>query len=181
MKIKFAVKQRGRVLLNSYKDLINENYKVLDVGCGSGQLANFIEDNSNWKITGTDVDNVLDVDMPFYLMKEKNKLDFEYNSFDVIMFNGVLHHMTTEDRNNLFKEAFRVAKIVLVFDAYSTFLNKFLCFLMYKIRFPTKKVYQNYMSPEDFDLLGFKVKRLNIENNWYYPLKHFSFKLGEVK
>lgn len=185
MKLNFAVKQRGKVILNSYKDLLKEDYRVLDVGCGSGQLAKFIEENSNWTITGTDIDDVIDddVNIPFKLMKENNKLDFEDNSFDIVMFNGVLHHIGTKDRQDLIEEAFKLTKTILIFEATDTIINRLFCYTMCKIRFPFKRVYQNYLSDccwGGIFLYGrLDYEELEIKKDWYYPLTHIAYKLKE--
>lgn len=76
--------------------------RVLEVGCGTGQLSNFLS-VANRTVVGTDIClNSLRLAQEF---KEKNRLDraqfvqmnlfrpiFRPNTFDLVISNGVLHH-----------------------------------------------------------------------------------------
>jgi SAM-dependent methyltransferase len=78
--------------------------RVLEIGCGTGQLSNFLS-VANRTVVGTDIClNSLRLAQQF---KEKNRLDnahflqmnlfrpiFRPNSFDFVISNGVLHHTT---------------------------------------------------------------------------------------
>ena len=136
MKVKSFIQFRAKVLLNAYKDFISEGNWVLDVGCGSGQLAKIIQRKTNCIVTGIDVDNFLNVTMPFKVMKEESEIPFKDNHFDVVMFNGVLHHIPTANQYSLIRDGLRVSKCVLIFDAYNTITNEVLCWIMCKLRLP---------------------------------------------
>ena len=185
MKIKSFIQFRAKVLLNAYKNLIHEGNEVLDVGCGSGWLAKIIQRKIHCKLTGIDIGNFLQARIPFKVMGSKSEIPYEDNSFDVVMFNGVLHHMSSEDQYKLIKEGLRVSDSILIFDAYNTFPNKLLCWIMCKLRLPLRKVYQNYKELDDykrlFKTLNLNHKNLEIKTAWYYPLKHFAYKLNKIK
>lgn len=89
-------------------DTLPPNVKVLDVGCGDGQLASMImEKRSDVEIEGIDV-----------LVRPKcfipvSRFDglvipFSNSSFDLVMFSDVLHH--TNDPLTLLREAVRVSR-----------------------------------------------------------------------
>ena len=41
--------------LNLIADLVENNSKVIDVGCGNGELINFLSKNKNAKIQGLEI------------------------------------------------------------------------------------------------------------------------------
>jgi ubiquinone/menaquinone biosynthesis C-methylase UbiE len=92
---------------------INEEDKVLDLGCGSGFLGKEIEKLSKAKVIGLDVNNFLQVNLPFVLFDGK-KIPFLDNAFDVVLIAFVLHH--TSDPLSLLGEARRVGKKIIIFE-----------------------------------------------------------------
>ena len=91
------------VLANQFKKYIGLNKKVLEVGCGTGQLANFFSIGTNNQIVGLDPTiNSLKLAKKFADQNNISNISFinadifddvlvdEY--FDFIWCNGVLHH-----------------------------------------------------------------------------------------
>src|SRR5215467_2048036 len=107
--------RRVSVLRACLSELIPENGRVLDVGCGDGLLARLImERRTDVQISGIDT-----------LVRERTRIPvtsfnglqipFPDKSFDVVMFVDVLHHATNPML--LLSEAKRVAtKAILIKD-----------------------------------------------------------------
>lgn len=89
-------------------ELLPLHASVLDVGCGSGRLANRIHrDRRDLKFSGIDVLLRKKTWMPVRLF-DGREIPLETNSVDVAMFVDVLHHTT--DPMSLLCEAARVAR-----------------------------------------------------------------------
>ena len=92
---------------NDYKDVREEfsdfldrkNQNILDVGCSTGTGANDIFDMETNNYFGVDIspDYVERASKRYpngnFLVMDARNLDFEDNFFDIVIFNGVLHHM----------------------------------------------------------------------------------------
>ena len=100
--------RRVEVLSRVLAELMPEGARVLDVGCGDGLLVSLIHQRRpDLMIEGIDImvrPNAYVPVTPF----NGEKIPFDDNSFDVVMFVDVLHH--TNDPTVLLKEATRVAK-----------------------------------------------------------------------
>jgi ubiquinone/menaquinone biosynthesis C-methylase UbiE len=89
------------------KDFIKKNSKIIDIGCGSGILANELSRSFDAEVTGVDIIDVRAYKIPFKLIDGK-ELPFEDNSFDNALIAYVLHH--AQDPIHVLEEAKRVAK-----------------------------------------------------------------------
>ena len=97
---------------------INEESKVLDLGCGDGSLLNFLEIQK--KITGFGIEK----DKDNWLLSLKNNIDviqmdleaglsgFEDNSFDVVILSKTIQSMHNIEA--IMKEMHRVGREVIV-------------------------------------------------------------------
>jgi SAM-dependent methyltransferase len=104
--------RRVRQLCRHLSDLIPENAKVLDVGCGDGMLAGLIQkQRPDIDIRGIDIMVREKTHIPVAEF-DGNVIPYEDNSFDVVTFVDVLHH--TDDPNVLLAEAARVAKSFII-------------------------------------------------------------------
>jgi ubiquinone/menaquinone biosynthesis C-methylase UbiE len=99
--------RRVRILSKEISDLIPENSRILDVGCGNGEISEMIINRKkNCTISGIET-----------LLRDKSRIDvhkydgklfpFQNKSFDFVLFIDVLHH--TQDIETLLGEASRVA------------------------------------------------------------------------
>ncbi len=90
---------------------------VLDVGSGTGKFGKMIADHLGIQVSGVDVINYSDAEIPFHVYAGKN-LPFEDASFDVVLAVFVLHHCA--DQEHIFSELIRVArnKVVLFEDSF---------------------------------------------------------------
>ena len=89
------------------KNFIDKGSSIIDVGCGSGILANELSRAFDAKITGVDIVDVRIYKVPFKLIDGKH-MPFPDNTFDDAIIAYVLHH--AEDPVQLLKETRRVAK-----------------------------------------------------------------------
>ncbi len=105
-------KRRTRVLSACLVDLLPHGATVLDVGCGDGLIDKLIgERRPDLTISGTDIVVRSKVHIPITKF-DGQKLLYEDQSMDVVMFVDVLHH--TEDPEVLLQEARRVARKAIV-------------------------------------------------------------------
>src|SRR5260221_12795679 len=117
----FSTTYRSKLIIDSYKNWIKTNDRVLDVGCGNGIVTEELKKYFHIDVTGCDMLNYLQVDLPFIQMHAENKLPFKQNSFDIIMFNDVLHHTAKDNQEKLLQEALRAGDKVLIFEVQPTF------------------------------------------------------------
>jgi SAM-dependent methyltransferase len=88
--------------------LIPFKSRVLDVGCGDGQLTRLIADKRpDISISGIDVRQRPDAAIPVETFDGKS-IPYDEGSFDIVMFVDVIHH--TEQPITLLREAVRVAR-----------------------------------------------------------------------
>lgn len=104
--------RRVRQLCKHLSELIPQNAKVLDVGCGDGMLAGLIQkQRPDIEIRGIDIMVREKTHIPVVEFDGKT-IPYDDDSFDVVTFVDVLHH--TDDPNILLREAARVAKSFIV-------------------------------------------------------------------
>ena len=100
--------RRIRVLANRIEELIPNNSSILDVGAGSGEIANTIlSKRPDLDITCIDIKNRDDTEIEIKSFNGK-EIDYEDSSFDFAIIVDVLHH--TYNKKELLREAFRVSK-----------------------------------------------------------------------
>jgi len=94
--------------------LVNDGDKVLDVGCGSGDLIDSINQLADMNAYGIDISPQMITeckrkyqDIKFSVSNGET-IDFDDNYFDVVVICCVLHHLNNPQ--NFFKEAHRILK-----------------------------------------------------------------------
>ncbi len=106
--------RRCGVLATMLADLVPPASRVLDVGCGDGQVAHAIEQLVSARITGIDTQIRPDCRIPAFPF-DGEKIPYPDRAFDVVMFVDVLHH--ADDPLELLCEGARVAsRFVLIKD-----------------------------------------------------------------
>jgi SAM-dependent methyltransferase len=117
--------RRVRVLAQAIADRLPQGARVLDIGCGSGDLAALImRQRPDVRIEGIDVLVRPETAIPVTAYDGQH-MPFADGHFDAAIIVDVLHH--TDDPEAVMREAARVAQIVVVKDhlrngvaAYST-------------------------------------------------------------
>ena len=101
-----AMKAR-KVLINSYAGIKN-GYRILDIGCGTGYITKYLPSNVTY--VGFDVSPIyikyaekryINQNYSFnceYLTKETLS---RYEKFDIVMMNGLIHHLNDIDSKNI--------------------------------------------------------------------------------
>ncbi len=182
--MEFTSRIRGKYLVREYKKLINKNDKVLDVGSGDSYISRMIQEEIGCEIIGLDT---LEYPKSYIPLKkyDGNRFPFEDNEFDVVMFNGVIHHISNQ--LDVLKEARRVTKKkVFLFDQDITkFKDRFFSYTLEFISLthnPLMKLPFNFRTKNEFlelfKLVDLKVNKIIYpKTSFIYPLKHILFDL----
>ena len=111
-------------LCNDYSRVYNEfseyfeckNCKILEIGCSTAMCSSQIIDMNKHTYYGIDISeryiSAAKVNAPFgnFIVMDARKLTFDDNSFDIIIFNGVVHHLDDELFQKCLIEVKRVLK-----------------------------------------------------------------------
>jgi SAM-dependent methyltransferase len=104
--------RRSQILSRYLADTLPQNFRILDVGCGDGLLANFISQNRP-DLTLRGIDPLVRDHTYIPVNRfDGHVIPYEDGSFDGVMFVDVLHHTT--DPMVLLREAARVARETIV-------------------------------------------------------------------
>ncbi len=115
---KFLLRLRARRVAGHILPFIPEGARVLDVGAGSGLIAEEIKRQKNATVSLLDVIDWNISMLPMALFNGR-RIPFKDKEFDIVTLIDVVHH--SEDENILMQEALRVAKrVVLVEEAHGT-------------------------------------------------------------
>ncbi len=108
----FVRERRVRLLADRCAEQIPQGARVLDVGCGDGQISRRIgERRPDIELRGIDVLVREDTSIPVQAF-DGQTIPSDNESFDVILFVDMLHH--TDDPMILLREAARVARHAIV-------------------------------------------------------------------
>jgi SAM-dependent methyltransferase len=112
-----VLNRRVRVLADWFAELIPPRTRVLDVGCGDGQLSAALQARRHdIEVQGIDVLPRKTTHIPVKMF-DGTHFPCRDESFDVVLFSDVLHH--TSDPTILLREARRVAsRSVIIKDHY---------------------------------------------------------------
>ena len=146
-------------------DWIPANSRVLDLGCGNGELLSALVQHKNCSGYGVEIDtegvlasiargiNVIQADL------EQGLQDFEDNSFDIIVLSQTIQAM--QNTENILRDLTRVAKQAIVsFPNFGYWQNRLQIGLLGHMPVSERMPYQWYNTPnihwctlQDFDQL----------------------------
>lgn len=107
-----------KIILNLTKNFENkENIKILDWGCGKGELIEFLS-NNNFNCYGVEISELkmqqnitedkINISKNFFLINSDNKTSFDSNYFDIVLTNQVIEHIS--DKDSFLHEINRILK-----------------------------------------------------------------------
>ena len=109
---RWAARRRVRILGQLIAKLLPANARVLDVGCGDGEIDAFVgRERADLEIIGIDVSPRPGAMIPVQKFDGRS-LPFPDASFDAVVFVDVLHH--AEEAELLLSEAVRVSRAAVV-------------------------------------------------------------------
>ena len=181
-------KSEGSMFAKKLDQEIPYSSKVVEIGCGTGQLSNFLS-RYNRLIVGTDLStNSLKLANDF---KKKNSIDnvyfiemnlfkpcFQENTFDVVISNGCLHH--TSNPEKAFSSICKLAKSggYIVIGLYHKNGRLFT-----NIRQHFFKIFNNrfkFLDPKNVDSSISESKRYAWFRDQYQNPKEFSYGFNEI-
>ena len=174
---------RCRFIIYAYKNWLNKNDRVLDIGCGNGIITKLLRDRFEIKVLGCDIKNYLVYNIPF---KKFNgiKLPFQANEFDNIFLNDVLHHISYKAQGRLVQEAIRVSKKVLIFDAEPTIFGKIADMILNKYHYGDLNIPLSFRNIKDwkkiFKKLSLQSRVIKLKKPFWYPFSHIAFELEKI-
>ena len=180
---KWTSPYRSKLIVKHFKPWLRQRQKVLDIGCGTGITTEAIADNLKVDIACCDVENYLisGISVPFHKISKRGNFPFKDEMFEVAMLNDVLHHVDKPYQIHLIKEALRVAKKVLIFEAEPTLSAKFFDTLLNKFHYAFLDAPLTFRSGKDweelFHLLGLRCRIKKVERPFWYPFSHIAILL----
>lgn len=160
---------------------------VLDLGCGNGELLNFLIKNKGVRGHGVDIDSnaiisCIEKGIPVIQLDLNNlPLDFSDKAFDFVILNQTVQEVMKPDL--VIEEMLRIGKVaILGFPNFGTLSIRLS--LLFKGRMPvTKELPYSWFNTPNIHLLtvkDFKIfcmeKRIKIEKEIYLTKKLFHFK-----
>jgi len=161
---------------------LGENKKILDLGCGNGNLAKILISKYKISVFGLDIKDTRIYPIPFQIYDGKN-IPFPENFFDGVLISFVLHH--AKDPLSLLEESKRVGKFLILFeDVPENFFQKIFCWIHFsswnlffgkteKFFFLKSKEWQQI-----FENLGLELileKEIKFKYGFLYPVKRKMF------
>lgn len=176
-------KIRANIISSTFEDQIRKSSSVLDIGCGTGVVLNELFRKFSIKnVVGCDIENYLIPKIKFKLQKYPDKLPFHDNTFDLTMFNDVLHHIPYSVQKKVLVESLRVGKKTIVFELIPETINKIGDIILNKIHNPNMSVPFTYRSLKEwqkvFEELKINHKFASVQKRPLYPFNHIGFILS---
>lgn len=172
---------RAKIIAESYKAWVKKGDSLLDIGCGTGVVADELRRLLKVKISGCDTDKYLLRNIHYKNMSSDNQIPFKSNQFNIAMFNDVLHHTSYKTQIKLIKDSLRVANEVFIFELIPTLRGKLLDYLLNKIHNPRMNIPFTYRRQKDWEKL-FRNNSINydkrqVKTPWFYPFSHVAYRI----
>ncbi len=145
---------------------------AIDVGCGTGRLIHYLN-NKNYKVKGCDLSKIAVKfanrinNKNLCIVGSATKIPFKNNSFDLVISDSVIEHLTKKEAKIFLKEAARVLKpngsIFLVTPNFATPIRLFHGLKWFGFSDPT---HINFFTPIGLSCLLKTQKFSNIK--WYF-------------
>lgn len=151
---RFREKGNKNIFIKKLKDFIGFNKKILEVGCGTGQVSNYLALDNNSEVYGIDLAvNSLKLAREFAKTNNINNTFFcnadlfadvfKKKSFDLIYCSGVLHHTPAPKEG--FKQLVSLLKddgyiVIGLYNFYGRFWTK-LKAILFKLNIFKKRAY----------------------------------------
>lgn len=183
--VKLRKNLRAKRIASFYRDYLKAQDKVLDIGCGNGEIMIELQRVLNIKLDliGTDIVNY---NPPFqFRLIEGDKLPFKDREFDTAMLNGVLHHVPYNGQMGLIKEAIRVSNKVLVEEFPNTLLARALDFITNKIADTNADIIFTMRGLKEwrsiFKQNGFRYTYGIARKSFIHPVENFYFLISKER
>jgi ubiquinone/menaquinone biosynthesis C-methylase UbiE len=150
-----------KIIVKEYL-LLQDNMKILDVGCGTAKIFNFIRNKANVQYFGYDLSrSYIEFATKKYgsqarfICGDIKELSYTNSSFDVVMANGLLHHLDNNEVERLFVSIAKVmhydGKVITFDGCYVDNQSKLTKYILSKDRG------QNIRTLEEYRRLALKV------------------------
>lgn len=169
---------RTKLMITAYASWVKKGENALDIGCGTGIAGRYLMNHLKIKVTGCDVENYLICNIPFIKIEDA-KLPIKNKGYDIAFLNDVLHHVDEVTQISILKEALRIAKKVLIFEAEPTLTAKLSDILLNKYHYGNLKTpltfrgFNNWQNL--FKKLSLKSQTKKLKKPFWYPFSHIAF------
>lgn len=175
----FTFRYRASLIKRAYQNWIKPSENILDIGCGTGLVSDYFKNIFRCKVTVCDIKNYLVVDMPIKIMPNDHTLPFADKQFDIAMLNDVLHHMNYDTQILILKEAIRVAKKVIVFEAKPTLSAFVFDYMLNRLHYSSLNIPLSFRGKAEWEMIfrkqGWKSKFKKSPTSFFYPFSHIAF------
>lgn len=179
----FTTGIRSKLIIQAYKNYLKKGDRVLDLGCGDGILSEILQNAFVLKLTGCDIENYLWKKIPFVAMGNESILPFPDNSFDTVMVNDMLHHISYSNQKKLLREALRVSNKVLIFEDEPTLVGLLADWIVNKfhnLHMPVTLTHKNHLQwVKLFESMEIRYKYRKIHRPFFYPFSHECFYISK--
>lgn len=181
-------KSEGSMFAKKLDEELPYSSKVIEIGCGTGQLSNFLS-RYNRTVVGTDISiNSLklankfrkknSINNVFFIQMNLFKPCFPENTFDAVISNGCLHH--TSNPKKAFSSVSKLAKKggLIVIGLYHKNGRLFTNFRQHFFRIFKNKF--KFLDPRNIDENISVSKKYAWYRDQYQNPKEFSYKFNEI-